>query len=95
MRREETQHYPAIRVGEVAHECFECVERRVAVPFDDLADMLEQQSSRDTLSSDFLLNQLYALIRAPFEIVCDYCEDYDKVVGGSLLSKQMKASRAA
>ena len=43
--------------------------RQKVVPFDDLAEKLEQQSSRDTLSSDFLLNQLYALIRAPFEIV--------------------------
>jgi hypothetical protein len=62
------------------------------VPFADLAEMLEQQSSRETLSSNFLLNQLYALIRAPFEIVCDYCEDYDKVVGDLRLSNQMKAS---
>ena len=66
--------------------------RHKVVPFADLAEMLEQQPSRDTLSSDFLLNQLYALIRAPFEIVGDYCEDYDKVMGGKRLSKQMKAS---
>jgi hypothetical protein len=65
--------------------------RHKVVPFSDLADMLEQQPSRETLSSDFLLNQLYALIRAPFEIVGDYCEDYDKVMGGKRLSKQMKA----
>lgn len=66
--------------------------RNKLVPFHDLADKLEQQSSRETLSSDFLLNQLHALIRAPFEVVCDYCEDYDKVAGGNRLSKQMEAT---
>ncbi len=65
---------------------------RKVVPFADLAEMLEQQSSRDMLSSEFVLNQLYALIRAPFEIICDYCEDYDKMVGDKCLSKQIKAS---
>jgi hypothetical protein len=68
------------------------VFRRKVVSFADLAEMLEQQSSREMLSSNFLLNQLYALIRAPFEIVCDYCEDYDKVMGGKPLSKQMEAT---
>src|SRR5208282_1010802 len=42
--------------------------------FADLADMLEQQPSRDVLSSDFVLNQLHALIRAPFGILEDYCK---------------------
>ncbi|MGP7985668.1 hypothetical protein [Rhodoblastus sp.] len=46
--------------------------------FADLAEMLEQQSSRDALSSDFILNQLHALIRAPFGILEDYCKAYDK-----------------
>jgi hypothetical protein len=68
------------------------VFRDKVVSFADLAEMLEQQSSRDTLSSNFLLNQLYALIHAPLEIVRDYCEDYDKVVGDQRLSNQMKAS---
>src|SRR5271165_7536081 len=39
--------------------------------FADLADMLEQQPSRDVLSSDFVLNQLHALIRTPFGILED------------------------
>jgi hypothetical protein len=66
--------------------------RNKLVPFDDLADKLEQQSSRETLSSDFVLNQLHALIRAPFEIICDYCGDYDNVMGGKRLSKQMEVT---
>lgn len=60
--------------------------------FADLADMLEQQPSRDALSSDFLLNQLHALIRAPFEILSDYCEDYDKLDPTRLLLKEMKGT---
>ena len=60
--------------------------------FADLADMLEQQSSRDALSSDFILNQLHALIRAPFEILHDYCEDYDKVDSSLRLVEKMKAA---
>jgi len=58
--------------------------------FADLADMLEQQSSREALSSDFLLNQLHALIRAPFEILRDYCEDYDKTNSTRSLLEKMK-----
>ena len=60
--------------------------------FADLADMLEQQSSRDALSSDFILNQLHALIRAPFEILHNYCEDYDKTDPTRPLLEKMKAA---
>jgi hypothetical protein len=59
--------------------------------FADLADKLES-SSRHALSSDFILNQLHALIRAPFEILHDYCEDYDKVDSALLLLEEMKAA---
>src|SRR5947209_5802280 len=46
------------------------------VSYADLADLLEQQESCSATTSDFLLNQLHALIRAPFELLRDYCEDY-------------------
>ncbi|HUB64404.1 MAG TPA: hypothetical protein VL996_08160, partial [Methylocella sp.] len=62
------------------------------LPFADLADRLEQQASRDALSSDFILNQLHALIRAPFEILNDYCEDYDKAYPIAQISQKMKAA---
>lgn len=58
--------------------------------FVDLADMLEQQPSRDALSSDFILNQLHALIRVSFEILRDYCEDYDKLDTTRLLFQEME-----
>lgn len=53
-----------------------------AIPFSDLADMLEDDAARLVVTSDFILNQLHALIRAPFELLRDHCEDYDKVVPG-------------
>jgi len=60
--------------------------------FADLADMLEQQSSRDVLSSDFVLNQLHALIRAPFGILEDYCKAYDKAESTRCLWQKMQAT---
>jgi len=57
--------------------------------FADLADKLES-TSRYALSSDFMLNQLHALIRAPFEILRDYCEDYDKSDPTRHLFQKMK-----
>ena len=59
------------------------------VPFADLADKLKS-SSRHALSSDFILNQLHALIRAPFEILRDYCENYDKSDPTPHLFQKMK-----
>jgi hypothetical protein len=60
--------------------------------FADLADVLEQQSSRDALSSDFVLNQLHALIRAPLGILEDYCKTYDKVDPTRCLWQEMRAT---
>lgn len=52
------------------------------VPYSDLAELLEKDPSRLVVTSDFVLNQLHALIRAPFELLHDYCEDYDKAASG-------------
>jgi hypothetical protein len=54
----------------------------------DLAALLEDPMKRKFLSSDFLLTYLHTLIRAPFELLSDYCEDFDRTTpGGSLLAK--------
>lgn len=58
--------------------------------FADLADRLEQPSSRNALSSDFMLNQLHALIRVPFEILRDYCKDFDNSDPTQHLVQKMK-----
>ena len=55
------------------------------VPYSDLAELLEKDPSRLVITSDFVLNQLHALIRAPFELLHDYCEDYDQAVPGQHL----------
>jgi hypothetical protein len=60
------------------------------IPFADLAKKLEQQMPRDAIVSDFILTQLHALIRAPFEILSDYCEDYDKEVSNGELLNGLK-----
>ena len=58
----------------------------------DLAELLEDPMKRELLSSDFLLTYLHTLIRAPFELLSDYCEDFDRAApGGSLLSKMKSA----
>ena len=48
------------------------------ISYTDIADKFKQQKDRDLIVSDFLLTQLHNLIRAPLEILCDYCDDYDK-----------------
>jgi hypothetical protein len=71
---------------------FQMNVRGKPLSFADLADMLEQHVTREALASDFLLNQLHALIRAPFEILNDYCEDYDKESPARGLLKELKVA---
>jgi len=58
---------------------------------DDLTAQLADPMKRELLSSDFLLTYLHTLIRAPFELLADYCEDFDRVVQGRLLLNEMKS----
>jgi hypothetical protein len=58
----------------------------------DLAELLENPMKRELLSSDFMLTYLHTLIRAPFELLSDYCEDFDKAVSGGTLLSQMKSA---
>jgi hypothetical protein len=62
------------------------------ISYSDLADLLEQDPARIAVSSDFVLNQLHALIRAPFELLANYCEDYDKVVPDANLVSDFHAT---
>jgi hypothetical protein len=39
-----------------------------------------------------MLTYLHTLVRAPFELLSDYCEDYDKTVPGRKLLSQMKSA---
>jgi hypothetical protein len=69
------------------------VVRGKRISFADLAELLEEPTRRDSVSSDFLLNQLHALIRVPFELLSDYCEDCDKIDASRRLVAAMKAAR--
>lgn len=58
----------------------------------DLAALLSDPTQRELLSSYFLLTYLHTLIRAPFELLSDYCEDFDRVSPGQLLLNGMKST---
>ncbi|MGJ5134357.1 hypothetical protein [Bradyrhizobium oligotrophicum] len=62
------------------------------VSYSDLAELLEQDASRFSVTTDFVLNQLHALIRVPFELLTDYCEDFDQVAPGQLLMNQLRST---
>lgn len=47
--------------------------------FADVADQLE--TDPEAVSSELVLNQLHASIRFPFEMLRDYCNDYDSFTG--------------
>jgi len=57
----------------------------------DIASLLADPMKRELLSSDFLLTYLHTLIRAPFELLSDYCGDYDKAESGGSLLSEMKS----
>ena len=62
------------------------------VSYSDLAELLEQDSSRFFITTDFVLNQLHALIRVPFELLSDYGEDYDQAVPGRKLLNELRSA---
>lgn len=62
------------------------------ISFADLADRLEQPTTREIVSSDFVLNQLHSLIRVPFELISDYCEDFEKQVPAAALLSKLKGA---
>lgn len=62
------------------------------VSFSDVAAVLENDIARFNAVSDFMSAQLHALIRAPFELLQDYCEDYDKGTDSPSLKTRMQAT---
>lgn len=61
------------------------------IAFLDLAAELEDSDRREIISSRFLLNHLHSLIRLPFELLNDYCEDFDKAAKQSALKDKLKS----
>ena len=62
------------------------------VSYSDLADLLGQDPSRLVITTEFVLIQLHALIRVPFEVLGDYCQDYDKAAPGQHMVKKLRAA---
>jgi hypothetical protein len=60
------------------------------ISFADIADKLEQPMAREAVSSDFVLNHLYTLIRTPFELLRAYCNDFDKGCPGHHLADSLR-----
>jgi hypothetical protein len=57
----------------------------------NIAPLLSDPMKREILSSEFLLTYLHTLIRVPFELLSDYCEDFDRASPGGSLLKKMKS----
>ncbi len=49
------------------------------IDFTDIANELERDPN--LLSGELVMNQLHTTIRAPLEVLRDYCEDYDAAQG--------------
>jgi hypothetical protein len=62
------------------------------ITYSDLAEKLESHSDLYAIVSDFNLTHLHTLIRAPLEMLRDYCEDYDKESYKSVLRDQLHAT---
>jgi hypothetical protein len=60
------------------------------VAFSDIATELEDSNRREIISAQFLLNHLHSLIRVPFELLNDYCEDFDQAVPKPYLKGMLK-----
>ena len=61
------------------------------ITFCDLAAELEDRNRSEIISSQFLLNQLHSLIRLPFELLKDYCADFDKAVKPAVLFGRLRS----
>ncbi len=62
------------------------------VSYTDLVDLLGKDPSRLLITTEFVLIPLHALIRVPFEVLRNYCEDYDKASPGHNLVKKLRAA---
>jgi hypothetical protein len=60
------------------------------IAFSDIAAELEDDNRREMISSEFLLNHLHSLVRLPFELLNDYCEDFDRAARQPVLVAKLK-----
>lgn len=62
------------------------------IAFSDLAVELEDRDRSEIISSQFLLNHLHSLVRLPFELLKDYCADFDKAVKPAVLFGRLRST---
>jgi|ERR1700722_4101371 len=60
------------------------------IRFADVGKMLGEHSTMIQTTSIFVLNQLHTTVRAPFELLRDYCEDYDGETQTELLVPRLQ-----
>ncbi len=60
------------------------------IAFSDLGTELEDRNRSEIISSQFLLNHLHSLIRLPFELLKDYCADFDRTVKPGVLFGKLR-----
>ena len=61
------------------------------IAFSDLGAELEDRNRSEIISSQFLLNHLHSLIRLPFELLKDYCADFDRTVKPTVLFGKLRS----
>jgi hypothetical protein len=61
------------------------------ISYADLAELLSDDPARLAITTDFVLTHLHALIRVPFELLDDFCQDYDKETRGAGLRAQFRS----
>ncbi|MBR1326062.1 hypothetical protein [Bradyrhizobium ottawaense] len=61
------------------------------VNFTDLSGPLSDALGRERLSSEVLVTHLHTLIRAPYELLDDYCQDYQNSMPTRQLRDEMRS----
>ena len=84
----DTAHFTPSAISQAKSLWMKVAGRTIA--FSDLAAELEDVNRREIISSQFLLTHLRALVRVPFELLKDYCEDFDKTAAQPFLMDKLK-----
>jgi hypothetical protein len=84
----DTAHFTPSAISEANSLWMKVGGRTIA--FSDLADELGDANRREMVSAQFLLNHLHSLIRVPFELLNDYCEDFDRLAATPVLKDKLK-----
>jgi len=84
----DTAHFTPSAISEANSLWMKIGGRSIA--FSDIANELEDANGREVVSAQFLLNHLHSLVRVPFELLNDYCEDFDSIAATPVLKDRLK-----